>query len=89
MMAAETFGRGQNAVGGITRIAVGWAATTSQVHASAEEGATARQDRTRSDGSADCRVHLDHADAIFVYDPALVTDQGAVILRMGKALRRG
>ncbi len=31
----------------------------------------------------------DHADAIFVYDPALVTDQGAVILRMGKALRRG
>ena len=31
----------------------------------------------------------DHADAIFVYDPALVTDQGAIILRMGKALRRG
>jgi len=31
----------------------------------------------------------DHADAIFVYDPALVTDQGAVILRMGKTLRRG
>ena len=31
----------------------------------------------------------DHADAIFVYDPALVTDEGVVILRMGKALRRG
>lgn len=29
------------------------------------------------------------ADSIFVFDPALVTDDGAVILRMGKALRRG
>ena len=29
------------------------------------------------------------ADSIFVFDPALVTDAGAVILRMGKALRRG
>ena len=29
------------------------------------------------------------ADAIFVHDPALVCDAGAVILRMGKALRRG
>jgi N-dimethylarginine dimethylaminohydrolase len=29
------------------------------------------------------------ADAIFVFDPALITDVGAVILRMGKALRRG
>jgi len=29
------------------------------------------------------------ADAIFVYDPAIVTDRGAVILRMGKPLRRG
>jgi dimethylargininase len=31
----------------------------------------------------------DRADAIYVFDPAIVTDQGAVILRMGKALRRG
>lgn len=31
----------------------------------------------------------DHADAIYVFDPALVTDGGAVILRMGKELRRG
>ena len=31
----------------------------------------------------------DHADAIFVFDPALVTDAGAVLLRMGKELRRG
>ena len=30
-----------------------------------------------------------HADAIFVHDPVIVTDQGAIILRMGKALRRG
>jgi N-dimethylarginine dimethylaminohydrolase len=30
-----------------------------------------------------------HADSIFVFDPALLTDQGAVILRMGKELRRG
>ncbi len=29
------------------------------------------------------------ADAIFVHDPAIVTDGGAVILKMGKALRRG
>ncbi len=29
------------------------------------------------------------ADAVFVHDPALVTDEGAVLLRMGKALRRG
>lgn len=31
----------------------------------------------------------DHADAIFVHDPILVTDQGAVLLRMGKSLRQG
>lgn len=29
------------------------------------------------------------ADSIFVHDPALVTDAGAVLLRMGKALREG
>ncbi len=29
------------------------------------------------------------ADAIFVHDPAIVTDEGAVLLRMGKELRRG
>ncbi len=29
------------------------------------------------------------ADAIFVFDPALLTDRGAVMLQMGKALRRG
>lgn len=29
------------------------------------------------------------ADAVFVHDPALITDAGAVILRMGKSLRRG
>lgn len=29
------------------------------------------------------------ADAIFVHDPVLMTDRGAIILRMGKALRRG
>jgi N-dimethylarginine dimethylaminohydrolase len=31
----------------------------------------------------------DHADAVFVHDPVIVTDAGAVVLRMGKALRRG
>jgi len=31
----------------------------------------------------------DKADAIFVFDPALVTDQGAIILSMGKPQRRG
>jgi N-dimethylarginine dimethylaminohydrolase len=29
------------------------------------------------------------ADAIYVYDPAIVTDRGAIILSMGKELRRG
>ena len=31
----------------------------------------------------------DHADAIFVYDPAIITKQGAIMLSMGKELRRG
>ncbi len=31
----------------------------------------------------------DHADAIFVHDPALITDRGAIILQMGKPLRLG
>jgi N-dimethylarginine dimethylaminohydrolase len=31
----------------------------------------------------------DRADAIFAFDPALVTDQGAIILSMGKPQRRG
>jgi N-dimethylarginine dimethylaminohydrolase len=31
----------------------------------------------------------DHADAIFVHDPVLITDHGAIILRMGKRLREG
>lgn len=29
------------------------------------------------------------ADAIYVFDPALVTDRGAIVLRMGKDLRQG
>ncbi len=31
----------------------------------------------------------EHADAIYVCDPVLMTDAGAVVLKMGKALRRG
>ena len=31
----------------------------------------------------------DHADSIFVFDPALITDRGAVLLQMGKELRQG
>ena len=31
----------------------------------------------------------DRADAIYVFDPVIVTDRGAVVLRMGKELRRG
>ena len=31
----------------------------------------------------------DRADAIYVFDPTLLTDKGAIILRMGKHLRRG
>jgi dimethylargininase len=31
----------------------------------------------------------DHADAVYVHDPVIVTDAGAILLRMGKRLRRG
>ena len=31
----------------------------------------------------------DHADAIFTHDPVIVTDEGAIILGMGKVRRRG
>jgi dimethylargininase len=31
----------------------------------------------------------ERADAIFVFDPVLITERGVVLLRMGKALRRG
>ncbi len=31
----------------------------------------------------------EHADAIFTHDPVIVTDEGSVILRMGKEQRRG
>ena len=31
----------------------------------------------------------DHADSIFTYDPAIITDEGAIIFQMGKRLRRG
>jgi dimethylargininase len=30
-----------------------------------------------------------HADAIYVHDPVLVTERGAILMRMGKPLRRG
>jgi N-dimethylarginine dimethylaminohydrolase len=31
----------------------------------------------------------DHSDSVFVFDPVLVTDQGTLVLSMGKGLRRG
>ena len=31
----------------------------------------------------------DHSDSVFVFDPALVTDRGSLLLSMGKAARRG
>lgn len=31
----------------------------------------------------------EHADAIFTHDPVIITDEGAIVLRMGKELRRG
>ncbi len=31
----------------------------------------------------------EHADAIFTHDPVIVTDEGAIVLRMGKTQRRG
>jgi dimethylargininase len=45
------------------------------------------------DSGVDIRLHdapqPERADAIFVHDPALVTEQGTIVLRMGKELRRG
>lgn len=45
------------------------------------------------DGGAEVVYHdepqPDHADAIYAFDPALVTDHGAIMLSMGKSLRRG
>ena len=44
---------------------------------------------------ADCEVLYhsaelpEHADAIFTHDPVIVTDEGSIILRMGKEQRRG
>ena len=44
-------------------------------------------------GGADIIRHdaplTDRADAIYVHDPVLVTDRGAILLRMGKPLRSG
>jgi len=34
-------------------------------------------------------IQPDRADAIYVYDPVLLTDQGVILLSMGKDLRRG
>lgn len=34
-------------------------------------------------------LQLDRADAIYVFDPILITDAGTVVLRMGKELRQG
>jgi N-dimethylarginine dimethylaminohydrolase len=31
----------------------------------------------------------DHADAIYVFDPVLITNEGAIVLKMGKQLRGG
>jgi N-dimethylarginine dimethylaminohydrolase len=31
----------------------------------------------------------EHADSIFIYDPAIITHDGAIIFQMGKKLRRG
>lgn len=45
------------------------------------------------DAGAEVIYHDDpqpgRADAIFVHDPAIVTDRGAILLRMGKRLREG
>jgi len=60
--------------------------------------ATARQEHDAlaallRQGGAEVLYHdepqPDRADAIFAFDPALVTDRGAIILSMGKQLRRG
>ena len=45
------------------------------------------------EGGAEVRYHEEpqpgRADSIFVHDPVIVTNRGAILLRMGKALRAG
>jgi N-dimethylarginine dimethylaminohydrolase len=60
------------------------------------EGAQAEHDAlvaTLRDAGCEVLYHEaelpEHADAIFTHDPVIVTDEGSIILRMGKDQRRG
>jgi N-dimethylarginine dimethylaminohydrolase len=49
--------------------------------------------RVLTEARAEVIVHDEplsgHADAIYVHDPVLITERGAILMRMGKPLRRG
>jgi dimethylargininase len=69
-----------------------WHYTATPDLAAARKEHEALVDLLRADG-AEVLYHdapqPDRADAVFVFDPALITDRGAIVLRMGKLLRRG
>src|SRR5207249_4354160 len=69
-----------------------WGYTAKPNLAEAQKEHEALTDLLRQSG-VDVRYQNDpqpgRADSIFVHDPAIITDSGALILRMGKTLRRG
>ena len=69
-----------------------WHYTARPDLAAARQEHDALVDRLREAG-ADVFYHDEpqpgRADALYVYDPAIVTDRGAIILKLGKALRQG
>jgi len=101
---SEAFG-GQNMVGRLRRVVVrrpdeamaaadpaAWHYASRVVLAGAQAAHDALTTILRDEG-VDVIYHdepLPHlADSIFVYDPVLVADAGAIILQLGKTLRRG
>ena len=95
---------GQNMFGRLRRVLVarpgtafGGADPRRWHYAASPEPAAARQEHDRlvgileASGALVCRHDADavaSADAIFVHDPCIVTDGGAILLNMGKPLRR-
>jgi N-dimethylarginine dimethylaminohydrolase len=68
----------------------GWRGEPDRARISAEhEAFRAELERADAEVALAQTEIADGLDAIYVYDPALVTDHGAVLLRPGKALRRG
>ncbi len=68
----------------------GWRAEPDRARIAAEhEAFRAELERVGADVVLARALLADGLDAIYVYDPALVADRGAILLRPGKELRRG